>query len=128
MRYFWYSEVTSGTMCLNLNSTMLLDETAIKYSDMGFLFYSVCGDGFCEEEEGCSICPADCGECPLSADAKIAIALPIGLVCTAFIMTVLVSKLSLFLFLLSYYHYSTNLNEYSLRRGIDFLPHPEPAC
>ncbi|XP_027302647.3 atrial natriuretic peptide receptor 1 isoform X3 [Anas platyrhynchos] len=49
----------------------------------------VCGDGFCEEEEGCSICPADCGECPLSADAKIAIALPIGLVCTAFIMTVL---------------------------------------
>nr|XP_047906539.1 atrial natriuretic peptide receptor 1-like isoform X7 [Anser cygnoides] len=49
----------------------------------------VCGDGFCEEEEGCSICPADCGECPLSADARIAIALPIGLVCTAFIMTVL---------------------------------------
>ncbi|XP_047906539.2 atrial natriuretic peptide receptor 1-like isoform X7 [Anser cygnoides] len=49
----------------------------------------VCGDGFCEEEEGCYICPADCGECPLSADARIAIALPIGLVCTAFIMTVL---------------------------------------
>ncbi|XP_035166892.1 atrial natriuretic peptide receptor 1-like [Oxyura jamaicensis] len=49
----------------------------------------VCGDGFCEEEEGCSICPADCGECPLSADARIAIAFPISLVCAAFIMTVL---------------------------------------
>ncbi|NXI72034.1 ANPRA protein, partial [Anseranas semipalmata] len=49
----------------------------------------VCGDGFCEEEEGCSICPADCGECALSADARIAIALPIGLICTGFIMTVL---------------------------------------
>ncbi|NWR74668.1 ANPRA protein, partial [Centropus unirufus] len=49
----------------------------------------VCGDGFCEEEEGCSICPADCGECPLSADARIAIALPICLVCTGFILTVL---------------------------------------
>ncbi|XP_017941345.1 atrial natriuretic peptide receptor 2 [Manacus vitellinus] len=49
----------------------------------------VCGDGFCEEEEGCSICPADCGECPLSADARIAIALPICLVCTGFILTVI---------------------------------------
>ncbi|KFP12961.1 Atrial natriuretic peptide receptor 2, partial [Egretta garzetta] len=49
----------------------------------------VCGDGFCEEEEGCSICPADCGECPLSADARIAIALPICLVCTGFILTVM---------------------------------------
>ncbi|NXI35783.1 ANPRB protein, partial [Galbula dea] len=48
----------------------------------------VCGDGVCEEEEGCSICPADCGECPLSADAKIAIALPICLVCTGFILTI----------------------------------------
>ncbi|NWR37655.1 ANPRB protein, partial [Tachuris rubrigastra] len=51
----------------------------------------VCGDGFCEEEEGCSICPADCGECPLSADARIAIALPICLVCTGFILTVMVN-------------------------------------
>ncbi|OPJ89209.1 atrial natriuretic peptide receptor 2 [Patagioenas fasciata monilis] len=49
----------------------------------------VCGDGFCEEEEGCSICPADCGECPLSADARIAIALPMCLVCTGFILTVM---------------------------------------
>ncbi|NWY55748.1 ANPRB protein, partial [Chionis minor] len=49
----------------------------------------VCGDGFCEEEEGCSICPADCGECPLSAGARIAIALPICLVCTGFILTVM---------------------------------------
>ncbi|NWR60231.1 ANPRA protein, partial [Bucorvus abyssinicus] len=48
----------------------------------------VCGDGFCEEEEGCSICPADCGECPLFADARIVIALPICLGCTGFILTV----------------------------------------
>ncbi|XP_050843313.1 atrial natriuretic peptide receptor 2-like [Serinus canaria] len=50
---------------------------------------AVCGDGFCEEEEGCSICPADCGECPLSVDVRIAIALPICLVCTGFILTVI---------------------------------------
>ncbi|NWY32489.1 ANPRB protein, partial [Pheucticus melanocephalus] len=49
----------------------------------------VCGDGFCEEEEGCSICPADCGECPLSVDVRIAIALPICLVCTGFILTIM---------------------------------------
>ncbi|NXS58981.1 ANPRB protein, partial [Brachypteracias leptosomus] len=49
----------------------------------------VCGDGFCEEEEGCSICPADCGECPLSADVRIAIALPICFVCTGFILTIM---------------------------------------
>ncbi|XP_072216534.1 atrial natriuretic peptide receptor 1-like [Excalfactoria chinensis] len=49
----------------------------------------VCGDGSCEEEESCSICPADCGECPLSAYARVAIALPICLVCTGFIMTVI---------------------------------------
>ncbi|XP_031465796.1 atrial natriuretic peptide receptor 2-like [Phasianus colchicus] len=49
----------------------------------------VCGDGFCEEEESCSICPADCGECPLSAYTRIAIALPICLVCTGFIMTLM---------------------------------------
>uniref|UniRef100_A0A8C2SWB9 Guanylate cyclase n=2 Tax=Coturnix japonica TaxID=93934 RepID=A0A8C2SWB9_COTJA len=49
----------------------------------------VCGDGSCEEEESCSICPADCGECPLSAYARIAIALPICLICTGFIMTVI---------------------------------------
>ncbi|XP_026653806.1 atrial natriuretic peptide receptor 2 isoform X4 [Zonotrichia albicollis] len=48
----------------------------------------VCGDGFCEEEEGCSICPADCGECPLSVDVRIAIALPICFVCTGFILTI----------------------------------------
>ncbi|KFP28985.1 Atrial natriuretic peptide receptor 2, partial [Colius striatus] len=48
----------------------------------------VCGDGFCEEEEGCSICPADCGECPLSANARLAIGFPICLICTGFILAV----------------------------------------
>ncbi|NXV81895.1 ANPRB protein, partial [Atlantisia rogersi] len=49
----------------------------------------VCGDGLCEEEEGCSICPADCGECPLSANTRIAIALPICVVSASFILTVM---------------------------------------
>ncbi|CAM4559306.1 unnamed protein product [Lepidochelys olivacea] len=48
----------------------------------------VCGDGVCEDGEDCSTCPADCGECPLTADARIAIALPICLVCAGFILTI----------------------------------------
>ncbi|XP_044876336.1 atrial natriuretic peptide receptor 2-like isoform X2 [Mauremys mutica] len=48
----------------------------------------VCGDGVCEEDESCSTCPADCGECPLTADARTAIALPICLVCAGFILTI----------------------------------------
>ncbi|KAJ6669466.1 hypothetical protein lerEdw1_000014 [Lerista edwardsae] len=48
----------------------------------------VCGDDVCEDDEGCATCPADCGECPLTTDARIAIALPICLVCTGFILTV----------------------------------------
>uniref|UniRef100_A0A7M4FES2 Guanylate cyclase n=1 Tax=Crocodylus porosus TaxID=8502 RepID=A0A7M4FES2_CROPO len=49
----------------------------------------VCGDGFCEDDEGCSTCPADCGECPLTTGARIAIALPICLVCAGFILTIM---------------------------------------
>ncbi|KYO35170.1 atrial natriuretic peptide receptor 1-like [Alligator mississippiensis] len=49
----------------------------------------VCGDGFCEDDEGCSTCPADCGECPLTTGARIAIALPICLVCSGFILTIM---------------------------------------
>ncbi|KAL7988638.1 hypothetical protein Chor_007557, partial [Crotalus horridus] len=49
----------------------------------------VCGDDICEDEESCSICPADCGECPLTTEIKIAIALPICLVCTGSILTIL---------------------------------------
>uniref|UniRef100_A0A8D0G9H7 Guanylate cyclase n=1 Tax=Sphenodon punctatus TaxID=8508 RepID=A0A8D0G9H7_SPHPU len=48
----------------------------------------VCGDGVCEDDESCSTCPADCGECPLTTDAQIAIALPICLICAGFILTV----------------------------------------
>ncbi|XP_060092517.1 atrial natriuretic peptide receptor 2-like [Heteronotia binoei] len=48
----------------------------------------VCGDDVCEDNEGCSTCPADCGECPLTTDARIAIALPICLVCSGFILTI----------------------------------------
>lgn len=44
----------------------------------------VCGDGVCEEAELCSTCPADCGECPLSPATKLAIGLPLSLLCLCF--------------------------------------------
>ncbi|XP_073331589.1 atrial natriuretic peptide receptor 1-like [Pagrus major] len=49
----------------------------------------VCGDGVCEEEEVCSTCPADCGECPMSAVTKIAIGLPLSLLCLCITLTAL---------------------------------------
>ncbi|KAM6909403.1 atrial natriuretic peptide receptor 1 [Xenentodon cancila] len=47
----------------------------------------VCGDGVCEEAELCSTCPADCGECPMSPVTKLAIGLPLSLLCLSFILT-----------------------------------------
>ncbi|XP_041821707.1 atrial natriuretic peptide receptor 1-like [Chelmon rostratus] len=47
----------------------------------------VCGDGVCEEAELCSTCLADCGECPMTAAAKLAIGLPLSLLCLCFILT-----------------------------------------
>ncbi|XP_008290888.1 atrial natriuretic peptide receptor 1 [Stegastes partitus] len=47
----------------------------------------VCGDGICEEAELCSTCPADCGECPMTAATKLAIGLPLSLLCLSFILT-----------------------------------------
>ncbi|XP_036967064.1 atrial natriuretic peptide receptor 1-like isoform X2 [Acanthopagrus latus] len=47
----------------------------------------VCGDGVCEEEELCSTCPADCGECPMTASTKIAIGLPLSLLCLCITLT-----------------------------------------
>ncbi|XP_078533573.1 atrial natriuretic peptide receptor 2-like [Lissotriton helveticus] len=48
----------------------------------------VCGDAVCEESEGCSTCPADCGVCALTTDARIGIALPVSIICTGFILTI----------------------------------------
>ncbi|KAI3376433.1 hypothetical protein L3Q82_016448 [Scortum barcoo] len=47
----------------------------------------VCGDGFCEEDELCSTCPADCGECPMTVTTKLAISLPLSLLCLCFTLT-----------------------------------------
>ncbi|XP_020516105.1 atrial natriuretic peptide receptor 1-like [Labrus bergylta] len=47
----------------------------------------VCGDGLCEEAELCSTCPADCGDCPMSATTKLAIGLPLSLLCLCLILT-----------------------------------------
>ncbi|KAM4611664.1 LOW QUALITY PROTEIN: atrial natriuretic peptide receptor 2 [Polymixia lowei] len=46
----------------------------------------VCGDGVCEDSEQCFTCPADCGEC-LTPGTKLAIGLPVSLVCLCFILT-----------------------------------------
>ncbi|XP_056299219.1 atrial natriuretic peptide receptor 2-like [Pseudoliparis swirei] len=47
----------------------------------------VCGDGACEEAEFCSTCPADCGECPMTAAGKLAIGLPLSLLSLCFGLT-----------------------------------------
>ncbi|XP_019936285.1 atrial natriuretic peptide receptor 2-like [Paralichthys olivaceus] len=47
----------------------------------------VCGDDVCEPEETCLNCPADCGICPMSIAIKVAIALPVALFSSGFILT-----------------------------------------
>ncbi|XP_072918627.1 atrial natriuretic peptide receptor 2-like isoform X2 [Hemitrygon akajei] len=49
----------------------------------------VCDDGVCDEDERCDTCPADCGPCPMSIRIKASIGLPIALLCTGFILTLL---------------------------------------
>ncbi|XP_059841196.1 uncharacterized protein LOC132402335 [Hypanus sabinus] len=49
----------------------------------------VCDDGVCDEDERCDTCPADCGPCPMSIGIKASIGLPIALLCTGFILTLL---------------------------------------
>ncbi|XP_028298297.1 atrial natriuretic peptide receptor 1 [Gouania willdenowi] len=49
----------------------------------------VCGDDVCEEAELCSTCPADCGECPMTATTKLSIGLPLSLLCLSFVFAVL---------------------------------------
>ncbi|XP_053716281.1 atrial natriuretic peptide receptor 1-like [Synchiropus splendidus] len=46
----------------------------------------VCGDGVCEEAELCSTCPADCGDCPMSPSTKVAIGLPLSLLCLCLVL------------------------------------------
>ncbi|XP_056588336.1 atrial natriuretic peptide receptor 1 [Triplophysa dalaica] len=47
----------------------------------------MCGDGVCEEEESCSTCPADCGDCPLSSAGRAAIALTVTIVIISFVIS-----------------------------------------
>ncbi|XP_073468365.1 atrial natriuretic peptide receptor 1-like [Aquarana catesbeiana] len=47
----------------------------------------VCGNGFCEEEELCATCPADCGECSLPHDVRMAIAIPVAVITAGFILS-----------------------------------------
>ncbi|XP_073501367.1 atrial natriuretic peptide receptor 1-like [Phyllobates terribilis] len=48
----------------------------------------VCGDDVCSQDENCALCPADCGPCPMPTTVKIAIALPLVLFCSGFIVAV----------------------------------------
>ncbi|KAK2868870.1 hypothetical protein Q7C36_000741 [Tachysurus vachellii] len=48
----------------------------------------VCGDDVCELEESCLTCPADCGVCPMATSIRVAIGLPVALICTGFVLTV----------------------------------------
>ncbi|KAM4809730.1 atrial natriuretic peptide receptor 1-like [Rhinophrynus dorsalis] len=50
----------------------------------------VCGNGICEDEEICSTCPADCGECTLQSDTQMAIAIPVALIIASFILAAVV--------------------------------------
>ncbi|XP_058480562.1 atrial natriuretic peptide receptor 1-like [Solea solea] len=47
----------------------------------------VCGDSICEEAELCSICPADCGQCPMAPTTKLSIGLPLSSLCLCLILT-----------------------------------------
>ncbi|KAM9445849.1 atrial natriuretic peptide receptor 1 [Clarias gariepinus] len=47
----------------------------------------MCGDGVCLEEESCSTCPADCGDCPLSASVRAAIGIIVTIVIISFFST-----------------------------------------
>ncbi|TKS93326.1 Atrial natriuretic peptide receptor 2 [Collichthys lucidus] len=55
----------------------------------------VCGDAVCEEAELCSTCPADCGECPMTPATKLAISLPLSLLCLCFILTALEARMTM---------------------------------
>ncbi|XP_078472790.1 atrial natriuretic peptide receptor 2-like [Lampetra planeri] len=50
---------------------------------------TVCGDGVCGQDETCSTCPADCGDCPMSTPIKVAIGLPISLFFSMLVFTLL---------------------------------------
>ncbi|KAF4096230.1 atrial natriuretic peptide receptor 1 [Onychostoma macrolepis] len=52
----------------------------------------MCGDGLCEEDESCSTCPADCGDCPLSSAARAAIALTVTTIIISFIISAMCFK------------------------------------
>ncbi|XP_075471765.1 atrial natriuretic peptide receptor 1-like isoform X2 [Ascaphus truei] len=48
----------------------------------------VCGDDVCTPDENCALCPVDCGPCSVPTQVKIAIGLPLVLLCTGFIFAV----------------------------------------
>lgn len=64
----------------------------LKKTSLDCALVLVCGDGICEEEELCSTCPADCGECPMASQTKLAIGLTLSLLCLCFTLTAVVRQ------------------------------------
>ncbi|CAH2224174.1 atrial natriuretic peptide receptor 2-like [Pelobates cultripes] len=50
--------------------------------------YSFCGNGECEEDETCTTCPVDCGDCPVPPDTRMAVAIPVALIVVGFILAI----------------------------------------
>lgn len=82
---------------LTLTSLLITQKSVIKRKLLNCVLIKVCGDGICEEAELCSTCPADCGECPMAPQTKLAIGLTLSLLCLCFILTAVVRTTALML-------------------------------
>ncbi|KAJ1171314.1 hypothetical protein NDU88_003177 [Pleurodeles waltl] len=86
-QYNW----TSKVVLINLGVTSLIAHIkvgtmqAALESKSTVLSAQVCGDNICSPDEGCSLCPADCGPCPMSTSIKIAVGLPLALFFSGFV-------------------------------------------
>ncbi|KAM8930543.1 atrial natriuretic peptide receptor 1-like [Pelodytes ibericus] len=85
---------TSKVVLVNLGVTSLIAHIKIGNfqaaleSKSTVLSSEVCGDGVCSSSESCSLCPADCGPCPMVTTAKLSIGLPLALFCGGFIFVI----------------------------------------
>ncbi|XP_029473517.1 atrial natriuretic peptide receptor 1-like [Rhinatrema bivittatum] len=85
---------TSKVVLIQLGVTSLIAHIKVGHMQAALeakstvLSNEVCGDGICNPNEGCGICPNDCGSCPVPTTVKIAIGLPIALFCGGFIVAV----------------------------------------
>ncbi|XP_030062588.1 retinal guanylyl cyclase 2 [Microcaecilia unicolor] len=87
---YWSSKV----VLINLGITSLIAHIKVGHLQAALeakstvLSTKVCGDGICNPDESCAVCPNDCGPCPLPVPVKLAIGLPLALFCSGFIFAV----------------------------------------